>query len=59
MAGNPLENIQITHDDIIQHLLRQISVIQFDLAVARAENEKLKNLISDSVKNIFPESLGN
>lgn len=59
MAGNPLENIQITHDDIIQHLLRQISVIQFDLAVARAENEKLKNLINDSVKNIFPESLGN
>lgn len=59
MAGNPLENIQITHDDIIQHLLRQISVIQFDLAVARAENEKLKNLINDSVKNILPESLGN
>lgn len=59
MAGNPLENIQITHDDIIQHLLRQISVIQFDLSVARAENEKLKNLINDSVKNIFPESLGN
>lgn len=58
MAGNPIENIQITHEDITQHLLRQMSVVQFDLAIARAENEKLRNLINDSVKNNIPKPLG-
>jgi hypothetical protein len=58
MAGNPIENIQITHEDITQHLLRQISVLQFDLAVARAENEKLRNLVNDSVKNNLSKPLG-
>ena len=58
MAGNPIENIQITHEDITQHLLRQISVLQFDLAVARAENEKLRNLVNDSVKNNLSNPLG-
>ena len=57
MAGNPIENIQITHEDITQHLLRQISVLQFDLAVARAENEKLRNLVNDSVKNNLSKPL--
>jgi hypothetical protein len=51
MVGNPIENIQITHEEVTQHLLRQMSILQFDLAVARAENEKLKALINDSVKN--------
>ena len=50
MVGNPIENIQITHEDVTQHLLRQMTILQFDLAAARAENEKLKNLINDSVK---------
>lgn len=58
MAGNPIENIQITHEDVTQHLLRQISVLQFDLAVARAENEKLRNLVNDSVKNNLSKPLG-
>ena len=58
MVGNPIENIQITHEDITQHLLRQISVLQFDLAVARAENEKLRNLVNDSVKNNPSNPLG-
>jgi hypothetical protein len=58
MVGNPIENIQITHEDVTQHLLRQISVLQFDLAVARAENEKLRNLVNDSVKNNLPKPLG-
>ena len=58
MVGNPIENIQITHEDITQHLLRQISVLQFDLAIARAENEKLRNLVNDSVKNNLSKPLG-
>jgi|688.fasta_scaffold1772918_2 hypothetical protein len=58
MVGNPIENIQITHEDITQHLLRQISVLQFDLAIARAENEKLRNLVNDSVKNNLLKPLG-
>ena len=58
MAGNPIENIQITHEDVTQHLLRQMTILQFDLAVARAENEKLKNLINDSVKNNLSKPLG-
>jgi hypothetical protein len=55
MVGNPLEDIKVTHEDITQHLLRQMSVLQFDLSVARAENEKLRNLVSDIVKNNLPK----
>jgi hypothetical protein len=58
MVGNPIENIQITHEDVTQHLLRQMTILQFDLAAARAENEKLKNLINDSVKNNLSKPLG-
>jgi hypothetical protein len=58
MVGNPIENIQITHEEVTQHLLRQMSILQFDLAVARAENEKLKALINDSVKNNIHKPLG-
>jgi hypothetical protein len=58
MVGNPIENIQITHEEVTQHLLRQMSILQFDLAVARAENEKLKALINDSVKNNIYKPLG-
>lgn len=57
MVGNSIENIQITHEEVTQHLLRQMSILQFDLAVARAENEKLKTLINDSVKNNLSKPL--
>lgn len=59
MVGNPIENIQLTHEDVTQHLLKQMSVLQFDLAIARAENEKLKKLLNDSPKNNNPQPLGN
>lgn len=58
MVRNPIEDIKVTHEDITQHLLRQISVLQFDLAIARAENEKLRNLVNDSVKNNLAKPLG-
>jgi hypothetical protein len=51
MAGNIIDSIQITHEEVTQHLLRQMSIIQFDLAVARAENDKLKQVLNDSVIN--------
>jgi hypothetical protein len=51
MAGNIIDNIQLTHEEVTQHLLRQMSIVQFDLAVARAENDKLKQLLNDSVTN--------
>lgn len=55
MAGNIIENIKLTHEEVTQHLLRQIAVIQFDLAVARAENDKLKQLLNSSVTNNITE----
>lgn len=48
MAGNPLENIKITHEDVVQQLVKQLTAIQVDVAVLRAENEKLRNYIVDS-----------
>jgi hypothetical protein len=45
MARSAINNIQLTHEDVTQHLLRQMSVLQFDLAIARAENDKLKQSI--------------
>lgn len=45
MAGNALENIKITAEDVAQQLIKQLSVLSTDLAVLRAENEKLKQYI--------------
>ena len=47
MARSAIDNIQLTHEDVTQHLLRQMSVLQFDLAIARAENDKLKQALSN------------
>jgi hypothetical protein len=48
MAGNPLDNIKITHEDIVQQLVKQLTAIQVDIAILRAENEKLRNYILSS-----------
>lgn len=48
MAGNPLDNIKITHEDIVQQLVKQLTAVQVDVSILRAENEKLRNYILNS-----------
>lgn len=49
MAGNTIENIKITHEDIVQQLVKQLTTIQVDIAVLRVENDKLRQYIADNI----------
>lgn len=52
MAGNIIEPIQITHEDLVNQLIKQLTAMTFDLSVARAENEKLKKQIAQLSVNL-------
>jgi len=45
---NPLDNIKITHEDVLKQLVQQNSVLSTDIAVLRAENLKLKEYITET-----------
>jgi hypothetical protein len=45
MDGIPVEEIKVTHEDVTSQLVKQLASANFDIAVLRAENEKLKNLV--------------
>lgn len=55
MAGDTVENIRITHEDIVQQLVKQLTTIQVDIAVLRAENDKLRKYIADNVDKSLTE----
>jgi hypothetical protein len=55
MAGNTVENIKITHEDIVQQLVKQLTTMQVDIAVVRAENDKLRQYIADNVVKSITE----
>lgn len=52
MDGNIVEPIKITHEDLVNQLVKQLTVMTFDLSVVRAENEKLKNQVAKLSANL-------
>lgn len=52
MDGNIVKPIQITHEDLVNQLVKQLTVMTFDLSVVRAENEKLKNQVAKLSANL-------
>lgn len=52
MDGNIIEPIRITHEDLVNQLVKQLTVMTFDLSVVRAENEKLKNQVAKLSANL-------
>ena len=43
MAGIPVEQVKITHEDLVNQLVKQLST----MSVVRAENEKLRKYVGD------------
>jgi len=54
MVGNTIESIKITHEDLINQLIKQLTTMTFDLCVVKAENDKLKNQIQIMSSNLSP-----
>lgn len=55
MARSIIEDFKITHEDINRQLLNQLTGAMFDIAVLRAENEKLKKMLVEA-ENLFSEN---
>lgn len=47
MAGFPIEEVKITHEDLVNQLVKQLSTMTLEMSVVRAENEKLRKYVGD------------
>ena len=47
MDGNIIEQIKITHEDLANQLVKQLTQITLEIAAVKAENEKLKQYVAD------------
>ena len=47
MAGIPVEQVRITHEDLVNQLVKQLSTMTLEMSVVRAENEKLRKYVGD------------
>lgn len=45
MAGLSIEQTRVTHEDLANQLVKQLSTMTLELSLAKAENEKLKKYI--------------
>jgi ribosomal protein L12E/L44/L45/RPP1/RPP2 len=50
MAGKSLDNLKITHEEVINQLAMQLASIQVDLTILKLENQKMKEYIANSVE---------
>lgn len=51
MVGIPIEEIKITHEELCNQLIKQLTTMTLDLSVAKAENEKMKQYIHKLLTN--------
>ena len=47
MVGKSLENLKVTHEEIINTMAMQMAAINMELTVVKLENQKLKEFLSD------------
>lgn len=45
MAGLSIEQTRVTHEDLANQLVKQLSTMTLELSLTKAENEKLKKYI--------------
>lgn len=45
MVGFPIEQTKVTHEDLANQLVKQLSVMTLEVSLVKAENEKLKKYI--------------
>jgi hypothetical protein len=49
MVGKSLDNLRITHEEVINALTLQIAALNTEVTVMKLENQKLKNFVSEYV----------
>lgn len=49
MVGKSIDNLRITHEEVINALSLQIAALNTEVTVMRLENQKLKNFVSEYV----------
>ena len=47
MDGNAIEQLRITHEDLANQLVKQLTQMTLEVSAVRAENEKLKQYVTD------------
>ena len=47
MVGKSLENLKVTHEEVINTMAMQMAAINMELTVVKLENQKLKEFLSD------------
>jgi hypothetical protein len=51
MAGKPIDNLRITHEEVINALSLQVAALNTEVTVMRLENQKLKNFVNEYVNS--------
>ena len=54
MAGNVVENLKVTHEELINQLSVQLANMNVENTVIKLENQKLKNYIATLKENAQP-----
>ena len=52
MAGNALEQVKVTSDDLVNQLIKHVAVLVLDNSTLKAENEKLRKMLNDSLAQL-------
>ena len=47
MVGKSLEDLKVTHEEVINTMAMQMAAINMELTVVKLENQKLKEFLSD------------
>lgn len=52
MVGNPVEQVKVTSDDLVNQLIKHVAGLVLDNSALKAENEKLKKMLTDSLAQL-------
>jgi hypothetical protein len=47
MVGKSIDDLKITHEEVINTMAMQLAAINMELTVTKLENQKLKDFLSD------------
>lgn len=47
MVGKSIDNLKISHEEVINTMAMQIAALNIELTVTKLENQKLKDFLSD------------
>ena len=58
MAGKSIDNLKVSHEEVINAMALQMAALNMDLTILKLENQKLKEFLSEYV-NSLSENVSN